>query len=79
MKVSEYTVPDALASNAYTVESAVEGAHAVSACRVIIGMLLGNRFPLEVDAKLHDLELAYFRRADELASESSRREPGKGK
>ncbi len=74
MKVSEYTVPDSLASNAHTVESAVEGAHAVSSCRVIIGMLLGSRFPLEVDAKLHDLELAYYRRADVL-QKSAKVEP----
>lgn len=70
MKVGEYTVPDSLASSAHTVESAVEGAHAVSSCRVIIGMLLGNRFPREVDAKLHDLEIAYYRRADRLQAES---------
>lgn len=70
MTVGEYTVPKAFANNAHTVEEAVAAAHAVNECRVIIGLLLGNRFPLEVDAKLHSLELAYYKRADEIQRES---------
>lgn len=65
LTAGEYTVPDSLASNAHTLEAALAAAHAVNECRVILHLLIQN-FPRDVDGKLRQLELAYYRRADQL-------------
>jgi hypothetical protein len=68
--VTKYTVQDSLASKVTTIGAAICSAHAVSECRVIVGLLL-KQVPPELDQRLFSLELAYFRRCDELTAKAS--------
>jgi hypothetical protein len=65
-RAASYSVPSSLASKATTVDAALAAAAAVSECRVLVSLLSRQRINDSVDAKLYELELAYYRRADEL-------------
>lgn len=61
------TVPDLIASKSKTKREALASAATVFECGLINSLILGKVVADVVDGKLYELELAYYRRADELA------------
>lgn len=74
-KCNNEAVASMIVSRVKTVSAATSAAEAVHECRVIAGAVLGIRARLfiEIDDKLYALEMAYWKRADEI-----RRKPKSG-
>ena len=66
------SVTDTIASRCTTAAEAVSAANAVNEARVIVGLLHRQRNMTMIDVRLHELELSYFRRADELERSAAR-------